>query len=149
MTDIFIDFIPTDESFRFGLQTAMGDIKTDDGLKAAVIYSLFTDRLANKDDVIPDGSNNRRGHWGDSYLNEDADSEGSKIWLLAREKQTQETLNRAVSYAKESLQWLIEDGVASNVTVIGEWLRIGVLALQITIDVIDAQNFTDTFEVTV
>lgn len=149
MTDIFIDFIPTDESFRFGLETAMGDIKTDDGLKAAVIYSLFTDRQASDDDVIPDGSDNKRGHWGDSYLDDIDDSEGSKIWLLAREKQTQETLNRAVDYANESLQWLIEDQIASNVTVIGEWLRMGVLALQITIDIIDGQNFTDTFEVTV
>jgi len=31
MTDIFIDFIPTDEAFNFGLKTAMGDLKTEDG----------------------------------------------------------------------------------------------------------------------
>ena len=149
MTDIFIDFIPTDEAFNFGLKTAMGDLKTEDGLKAAVIYSLFTDRIATDDDIIPDGTDNKRGHWADAYLENAQDSEGSKLWLLAREKQTTDTLNRAVEYTKESLQWLINDSVASDVGVIGEWIRTGVLALRITMDIIDGQNFTDTFEVTV
>lgn len=149
MTDIYLDFLTTDSSFEIRMQTESGDIKTDDGLKAAVIYSLFTDRLADADDVIPDGGSNRRGHWGDAFLSNQADSEGSKLWLLSREKQTTETLNRAVSYARESLQWLIDDGVAGDVSVTGEWYRLGVLALHIVIDVINGQNFSDTFEVAI
>ncbi len=148
MTDLFLDFTRTDDVFNIALATENGDIKTDDGLKSAVLYSLFTDRLANTDDAIPDGSANRRGHWGDAFLPDDNDSEGSRLWLLAREKQTTQTLNRAIEYAEEALQWLIDDLIASAVTVTAEWLRTGVLVMQIQIDVINAENFTDTFEVT-
>lgn len=92
------------------------------GLESAIIISLFTDRRANDDDVIPDGSDNKRGWWGDSYPDIDKDRIGSRLWLLHREKDTQAVMNRAKDYAAEALQWLIDDGVARRVDVTTGWV---------------------------
>lgn len=106
-------------------------LAADEGLETAVILSLFTDRLAEPDDRL-DGRD-RRGWWGDSFPVIEGDRIGSRLWLLAREKQTASTLNRAREYAREALQWLVEDGVAAGVQVDAEYPRPGLLALIITI----------------
>lgn len=107
----------------------------DDGLQTAVLLSLFTDRLAGVDDALPDAGDtvNRRGWWGDAYADIAGDRIGSRLWLLAREKQTAAVLQRAQSYAREALQWLIDDGVAREVTVIADLGRADVLGLHIEI----------------
>ncbi|STH73574.1 phage protein GP46 [Escherichia coli] len=43
------------------------DMLTDDSLTTDVTISLFTDRRALDSDTLPDGSDDRRGWWGDSY----------------------------------------------------------------------------------
>lgn len=141
MTDLAITFDANINVLNFAASLSAGDLANDEGLKAAVLYSLFTDKRAEADDEIPDAIDDRRGYWGDSVLDE---SEGSHLWLLTREKQTQQTLNRAESYAREALQWLIEDGHATRVEVVGEWLRLSVLALQVTIWSGDQMRFSDT-----
>ena len=140
--DLQITFDTAVDVLRFGANVSGGDLAADDGLRSAVVYSLFTDRIADEDDAIPDGGNDKRGHWGDSYLPE---SEGSRLWLLKREKQTQTVLNRAKFYAEESLQWLIDDGHVTGVDVVASWLRLGVLALAITIISDQHARFSDTF----
>lgn len=132
MTDIAITFDQQVNvlSFRTGLSA--GDIATTDSLYTAVLYSLFTDKRADPDDVIPDGTDDRRGHWADDYSNESG-SEGSKLWLLDREKQTQSVLNDAQEYAREALQWLIDDGHASKIDITATWQRIGWMTLTIAI----------------
>jgi len=104
----------------------------DDGLETAVVLSLFSDRLAADGDagVAPTA---RRGWWGDAYADVPGDLIGSRLWTLAREKQTTEVLARAELYAREALQWLVDDGVASNVAAAAEWMRDGVLGMQVTI----------------
>lgn len=92
----------------------------DDTLRTAVIISLFTDRRADDDDTLPDGSNDRRGWWGDTYPDVDGDLTGSRIWLLSRSKQIPDVLRHAETYAKEALQWMIDDGVASFIEAIAE-----------------------------
>lgn len=109
------------------------DLATDNGLYTAIVLSLFLDRRAKDDDVLPDGSTDRRGWWGDAWPQIDRDQVGSRLWLLSREKQLPETLARAEEYAREALTWLIEDGVATRLQVTGTWLRMGVLGLEITI----------------
>lgn len=97
-----------------------GDLAADDGLDTAVALSLWTDRLANADDVIPDGSADRRGWWGDAFLPPLADGTpdhiGSRLWLLAGALQIPETAQRGQAYCQEALQWLVDDGVAASVT---------------------------------
>jgi phage gp46-like protein len=97
-----------------------GDLASDDGLDTKVAISLWTDRLANVDDVIPDGSGDRRGWWGDAYLpplpSGKPDHIGSRLWLLGRALQIPETAQRAQAYCQEALQWLLDDDVASAVS---------------------------------
>ncbi|MDA8483585.1 phage GP46 family protein [Pseudomonas resinovorans] len=90
------------------------DLAVDDGLRTAVLVSLFTDRRARDDDRLPDGSEDRRGHWSDSYL-PNGDLEGSRLWLLEREKVLPDVLRRAEDYSREGLHWMLEDGVAATV----------------------------------
>jgi phage gp46-like protein len=101
---------------------------TGNDLASATLISLFTDRIANTDDVIPDGTDDPRGWWGD--LGEDKPI-GSRLWLLSRAKQTQETLNNAVDYAKEALEWFVDDSVAARVDVFAQWVRTSFLGLQV------------------
>jgi len=131
MTDIAISFdgSPTVLSFRTGLDE--GDLSTTESLYSAVLYSLFTDRLASADDVIPDGTDDRRGSWADDFIDEE--SEGSKLWLLDRSKQTQTVLNDAEQYAREALQWILDDKLATRIDVAASWAKMGWLLLQITI----------------
>ncbi|REG57755.1 phage gp46-like protein [Paraburkholderia sp. BL6669N2] len=102
-------------------------LTTGDDLQTAIIISIFSDRMAQPGDVIPDGSGDPRGWWAD-----DAVPIGSRIWLLRRAKQTKETLQRAYDYLAESLQWLIDDGVVGRFDISAQWVRISVLGAQIT-----------------
>lgn len=107
-------------------------LRADDGLQTAICISLFTDRLAEASDELASGDN-RRGWWGDAYAAVPGDLIGSRLWLLRREKRTAQTLRRAEEYAREALQWLLDDGVARAVTVAAEALGTDVLALQVTV----------------
>ena len=93
-------------------------------LVTSMYISLFTDRLANPDDVIPDGTLDPRGWWGDTRL-------GSRLWLLERSKQTQDVLSRARDYVLEALQWFIDDGVVARFDVTTEFTRPGMLGIDV------------------
>ena len=94
-----------------------GDLVAEEGLKTAVLLSLFTDRRAEEDDELPAEESDRRGWWGDLVPPAPRDRIGSKLWLLTREKLTRDVQNRAREYAREALQWLIDDRVAQSVSV--------------------------------
>ena len=76
-------------------------------LKRAVEISLFTWCRANPGDQVEDDE--RYGWWGDSFPQVADDRIGSRLWLLRRRKLTPETISGAVTYAREALQWLIDD----------------------------------------
>lgn len=106
-------------------------LERDDSIETAVIVSLFTDRRADAGDRLPFGESDRRGWWGDSYTDKPGRKIGSRLWLLEREKQLPEVLARAREYARESLQWLIEDGRAARIEVETSFPRPGVLGIEI------------------
>ncbi len=108
-------------------------LAADDGLKSAVIISLFTDRRAADGDVLPTDDSDRRGWFGDDYSPVDGDQIGSHLWLLSREKQRATTLERARAYAAAALSWLKEDGIARSIEVQASWVRPEVLQLEIQI----------------
>lgn len=110
----------------------------DDGLETAVILSLFCDRRAEPDDVLPDNSGDRRGWWADAYPAALGDKWGSRLWLLAREKQLPSVLARAKEYAEEALAWMVEDGIAASVEVTAEVVKTGTLGLLVVITKPDA-----------
>jgi phage gp46-like protein len=126
------------EAYRADLRVMGGDLAVDDGLHTAVIISLLTDRLADPDDFIPDGTTDRRGWWADLPLPSADDLPtpdfiGSRLWLLAREKQIPETARRAEHYAREALQWMLDDDVAARIDAVATFPRLGWMQLAITI----------------
>jgi phage gp46-like protein len=116
---------------EMGADLALEDLALvrDDGLKTAVVLSLFIDRRAEDDDELPDNTGDRRGWWADAYAEIADDKIGSRLWLLSREKQLPSVLARAREYAEEALAWLVEDSVAESVTVETWWVRTGVMGL--------------------
>lgn len=123
------------QSSRPDIGFANGDLAASHDIKTAVIVSLFTDRRAEDDDRLPDPAGSRRGWWGDGL---DAVGVGrrlgSRLWLLSREKQLKEVINRAKEYAQEALVWLVEDGVARSVTVDAQIVQTGLLGLTVEVD---------------
>ncbi|MCW3644120.1 phage GP46 family protein [Burkholderia cenocepacia] len=107
---------------------AGADLLAGSDLASAVLISIFTDREASADDVIPDGSTDRRGWWADDNV-----SIGSRMWLLKRAKQTTQTAQRAYDYLAEALQWLIDDGVAGRIEITTQWVRRGVLGARVVV----------------
>lgn len=116
------------------LTLAGGDLLLDGGLKSAVIVSLFSDRRAEPDDRLPEGGGDRRGWWGDVQARDARGRIGSRLWLLAREKRTPETVARAREYAEEALAWLVQDRVARRVVVETSVTPEGWLAWRIEIE---------------
>lgn len=95
-----------------------GHVTDGTDVESAVIISIFTDRRAQEGDEVLDGD--YRGWWGDTYNDNKI---GSRLWTLKRRKATLTVLKEAKNIIEESLQWLIDDGVASNVIVENEWSR--------------------------
>lgn len=100
-----------------------GGLETDDGLETAIILSLFTDARATEEELLAAGLplDDAHGFWGDTYPEVEGDRIGSKLWLLARAKRTDATLQQAKSYTEDALAWLTQDGIARTVTVTTEW----------------------------
>ncbi len=105
------------------------DLGSGDDLASAVVISLFTDRVAQPDDVIPDGTGDPRGWHGDDPTT----PIGSRLWLIFRSKRTQQTLTDAQSYAQEALQWMVDDGVVAGFDVFVEWQPTSMLAMRVTL----------------
>jgi phage gp46-like protein len=115
MADIKSVFVDLEKGVDYALEQL--GLTEDDGLDTAVIISLFTDRQAEASDVIPDGTDDKRGHWSDSFPDIDGDLIGSRLWLLTREKQLPEVMVRTREYCEEALAWMVEDGVGREVIV--------------------------------
>jgi len=131
MSDIRTHWVDLQSKLDFGLDEL--GLETDDGLETAVVLSLFTDRRAGDADELPPGSSDRRGWWGDSFADDEGDQMGSRLWLLKREKQLPAGLARAREYAEEALRWLLDDQVASSVSVVASNPRDGILGLKVSI----------------
>jgi phage gp46-like protein len=93
-----------------------GDLKADDTLETAVLISIFSDRYQNPTE-LPDGDDDPRGWWADRLSQPLNDELGSLVWISERGKTDTETLNRIEESIRDSLQWLIDDGIAQTVTV--------------------------------
>ena len=127
-----------------------GDLVAEDSLRTAVILSLFLDRRANDDDILPNDS-----WWADTVApmtdygigggSASGDHIGSRLWLLSREKQLAGVLERARHYAEEALTWFVEDGVATAVQVTATNPRQGWLVLEVTVTLSDTSEYRETF----
>lgn len=126
-----IKVIYNQDTVSFSWDITRPGLTGDAGLETAVMLSLFADRLAKKDDVLPSGDD-RRGWWADAYAEELSDFFGSRLWLVDREKQMDSVLRRVEEYAFEGLSWMVEDGVVKSVNCMAEVVRDSVLGLTVT-----------------
>lgn len=143
MNDIALNLQRTALGDIFDLAVSSGDLESEEGLQTAIIISLFTDKRVTKDESLGGG---QRGWWGDALAEIVGDRIGSKLWLLEREKQTQETLTRAREYALESLQWLIDDEVASKLDVTASYQGIGKMLLEVDVTKPNGEKLNYTFD---
>ncbi len=105
-------------------------------LVTAVAISLFTHRTAEHDDPLPHWSTGRRGWWADweaAELYPGATPIGSRLWLLSREKQTEETRQRAEDYCREALAWMLDVRLAERIDVSCAWFAPERLGAEIVI----------------
>lgn len=137
MTDLAIRW----SNDRFGGDVALveGRLATDEGLRTAMLISLFTDARARGDDALPEAGADPRGWWGNGFGRESDRAGGtrelgSRLWLLAREKLTPATIARARAYVTEALGWMTAEGVVSALEV--EVTRMGdqVLAIAVAVE---------------
>mgnify|MGYP002608449332 CR=1 FL=1 len=126
--------------FLNGQSSTLSDFVSDD-LARAIVISLFSWRRAGKDDPLPGKS--RMGWWADTF---DGEEIGSKLWLLSRAKLTRGTLEKAREYAQESLQWLIDDGVAAEVQVTAERGEMDRLNMSVNVVKPDQTSLSARFE---
>ena len=142
----------TDIALRWARDAGYGDVAlagadlaADDGLATAVIVSLFTDRRVGADELAP-GETDRRGWWAD-LATDDGDQIGSRLWLLDRAKTSADVPVRAAAYAREALEWMVDDGVADRVDASAEWVRPGRLRITAVVARGGATLYRDAFEV--
>jgi phage gp46-like protein len=110
---------------------ADGNIEDEDGLYTACVLSLFEDRRASDDELLP--PEDQRGYWGDAFPEVAGDLSGSRLWLLARKPATDETLRLAEEYSREALQWMIDDGIAEEITARASRYSADVLRIEVGI----------------
>jgi len=123
-----------EDAVMFDLASLPGstDLALEEGLETAIAVSLFTDARAEVVE-LPPGETDRRGWFGEEFGTVSGDKIGSKLWLLDREKQTEEVRMKAIEYAEEALKWLIDDGVASAIDVDCQFPSRGVWQLSVDI----------------
>lgn len=125
------------------------DVVLDEGLETNVFISLFTDARADEGDILPDPDQtvNRRGWWADSTADNPDDKIGSKLWLLDRAKTVDEILPQAQKYAREALQWMIDEKIAIKIDVVAE--KRGTVTnpvLALTVKIFKKDNNKEVFE---
>lgn len=107
--------IKADENGIYDLVIDGSDFSSAEGFETAIAISLFTDSRAPA--VQVQEAQKRRG-WVGNILTAIASRElGGLLWILDQTRITEDTLNFAKSFAQDSLQWLIDDGLVRSVSV--------------------------------
>lgn len=121
----------------------------EESLLRSVVISLFTWRRASTDDPIDDEE--RYGWWGDTYPVVADDRIGSRLWLLRRVRLNADTRRDAEFYAREALQWLIDDEHVISVAITTEQVDINRLNLGVVLTLTTGQavrlNTSDQWQV--
>lgn len=108
------------------------DLVAATNLITAAVISVFTDGRSRADDVIP----NSRGWSGDSLKLEGETNIGSRVWLLTQRKIDQTLVNDLEEFAFDSLEHLINAGVALSVVAVATIInrRKGLVNLDVDIE---------------
>ncbi|MEM7308912.1 MAG: phage GP46 family protein [Planctomycetota bacterium] len=125
MTDLQLQL--TDEGADLVLER--GDVVLDHGLLTPVLVSLFSDARARDEDELA-ANQDPRGWWGADAAEGGADY-GSRLWLLARSKVTEETANQLREHTLDALQWLLDQEIAAGIDV--DAARVGGERIDLTV----------------
>ena len=113
----------------------------DPGFETAILISLFSQARAGAEDKLPDREGGLRGYWGDTLT---ARKLGSKLWLLDRARITNETRAECEEYAKACLQWMVEDGIATEIKATST--RNGIYRIDTAIKIIQTNKLDVSFK---
>ena len=129
----------------------------DNSLRSLVVASLFTDRRISQSDPLPTffdaGQDYRGGCWGDDFPTDggapgvQARPRGSLLWVLRNAKQIDETVDLAVIYVEQALQWLIDSARATAISATASWVYDGVLSVYIQITQPDGEVWSNQLQV--
>lgn len=115
MSDVDIDVNQNDENI---FDIAFGDdgdfVKTQ-GFDTSLKIAIFEERRASSSEVP--NVLQRRGWIGNVNADDQGFEIGSKIWIYLQSRLTNSTISSIKKAAQESLQYLIDDGLAKNVNV--------------------------------
>lgn len=115
----------------FDIVIENGDFANEDGLDSNIWVSLFTDARADVSQVlVPE---NRRG-WMGNLVSEIPERQlGGLLWLAEQRRLNQDTLNENIDHVRKSLEWMIIDGIAVEMDVIGQIIPRTGIAANVTI----------------
>lgn len=128
--------IKSDTRGIYDVQIDGADFKSAEGFESAIAASYFTDSRAPA--VQVQEAQKRRGWVGNILTAIQSRELGGLLWILDQARITDDTLNFAKSFAQDSLQWLIEDGIARSVQV--SVVRNGVRGITILTDITTIEN---------
>jgi phage gp46-like protein len=118
-----------------------GDFAKTKGFNTALKMSLLLDARAAASQVADPVK--RRGFWGNFMLGFANYELGSLLWLLDQARATQVTLNNAITFTRNALNWLIEDGHLDKINVAADYSSNNTLAVRI--DLIRSKNIVQSF----
>lgn len=95
-----------------------GDLASTNSFETALLMSLFGEKRASISEMPI--AQNRRGWLGNTFGDIEGFEMGSKLWLLDQARLTQDTLNLAITYAKDGMRWLVDFEHLERVRVTGE-----------------------------
>ncbi|MBW6402089.1 phage GP46 family protein [Roseomonas sp. HJA6] len=133
MLDFALRFDPSTGTCDFAIEG--GDIALDATPATPMLIALGSDRRARPDDALPDEPRaapdtvtilGRRRGWPGDALDRLGRLIGSRLWLLVRAKQTEDTRRLAITYAEEALA---SHGIAASVD--ASWIGRDLLGMRV------------------
>ena len=110
-----------------------GDLKADNGLETAALISLFSNKRVRLEQ-LPPGQEDQQGWWADLISEPQGDQIGSTFWRLESiGKINDRTPVEFENLLIDAFQWMLDDGVAAEVTASAE--RIGTDRLEGTVEI--------------
>jgi len=128
--------IKSDTRGIYDVQIDGADFASSEGFESAIAASYFTDSRAPA--VQVQEAQKRRGWVGNILTAIQSRELGGLLWILDQARVTDDTLNFAKSFAQDSLQWLIEDGLARSIQV--SVARNGIRGITILTDITTIEN---------
>ena len=92
-----------------------GQLELTDNFDTNLQMSVYCERRADSSEVLL--PQQRRGWWGNELSETVGFEIGSKLWLLQQARLTKDTLNKAIAYTQEALDWFVEHKLLKRVQV--------------------------------